>query len=165
MKIVNLIAAGTMLLSLSSCKKNPLKTDGTDVAGAYKAGYLYNTWMIDDDNKTNQSSTINSVTFKDKVNPTFTFNKDNTYIYVYGNSGTAVTEQGNWTFDPSAKVLTLKPSVSTNHNYTFQVLFLTDENINLSTTYSQTVTSTNSEGVSTPRTTTFDETLYMEDQD
>ena len=139
--------------------------DGTDIAYAMKQGYIYNTWVVDDDNQGHADITENSVTFKEKKEPQFVFKKNDTYIFTYTDSKTNLftSEAGSYAVNTDAKTITFRPSGKTE--YTYKITCLTQENFTWIATIKQTSYTKDDEGGLIPHTTQSDETLYMEDND
>jgi len=139
--------------------------DGSDIAYGMKQGYIYNTWVVDDDNAGHADITENSITFKEKKEPEFVFKKNNTYVFTYtaAKTGAFTSEAGSYAVDVDAKTITFHPSGKTD--YTFKITCLTQENFTWVATNSQTSYIKNDEGTLVPHTSQTDETLYMEDND
>jgi hypothetical protein len=165
MKTTITLALCSVMLLLSSCKKMLSKADGTDIAYAVKQGYLYNTWIIDDDDKGNHDATQNSHTYTGEKDPSIFIKKDDTYRLQYfsmvGNN--LVTEEGTVSVNVDAKTVTFHPSGK--NDYTFNIKCLTTENFTLGASTDKTVYIKNSEGVLVPQTSHTEETLFMEDDD
>lgn len=156
-KTITTLFSGAALLILTSCTKT---SPPTDVDAALKKNYLFNTWIIDDDNSANHNSTQNSNTFQGKQDPHILIRSDYSYELSY-NSRTM--ERGTCSADGTAKKLTFSPQGGVP--YSFDLIALSEEVLTLKATYSKTTSSTTAEGVVTTSTQNFSETLYMEDND
>jgi hypothetical protein len=152
------VSAG--LLLLASCTKTSLD----DIHSAKKNGYFFNTWIIDDDNQSNHNNTQSSNTFIGKYDPHLTIKSNYDYSLRYGAAASGyTTEEGSCTVDEAKKTITLSPKGGTPCEY--GIVAISEEVLTLKATYTKTVTTTNSEGVSSVTTNTLTETLYLEDND
>lgn len=170
-----IILSGLCILSLTftSCKKSFMDTDSANIAKSFSNGYLYNTWMINDEDSQKNSATVNSAIFSNKANPAFTFKNDGHYEFSYVDKTTQnlVTEVGFYTLDVPNKQLSLKGSPKFSDpntswpNYTFQVQQLSEEVLQLGNTVTNTTKTIDTRGQIDVQTRTTTDTLYMEDND
>lgn len=159
MKTITTLLAGSALLLLFSCSKTP----SDDINQSVKKGYLFNTWIIDDDNTSNHNTTQNGNTFQNKKDPTITIAQNYSYTYSYKTGSAVVSETGHCDVDVNAKTITFYPNGGTKYYY--DIIALSEEVFTLKATYSKTTTTTNAEGVATSTTSNYSETLYLEDND
>ena len=163
MKTTITLALCSALLLFSSCKK-AFTDHSTDIAYAMKHGYLYNTWIIDDDNTGNHSTTQNSHTFANQKDPEIRIKRDNSNNLKYTSpNGATVNETGTCSVNADAKTVTFHPSGKSD--YTYKISAFTEEVFTLVATYDKTVSTTTAEGVVTTQTIQVDETLFLEDND
>ncbi len=170
-----IILSGLCILSLAftSCKKTFMDTNSANISQSFSNGYLYNTWVINDEDSQKNAATVNSATFSNKANPTFTFKSDGRYEFSFVDNGTQslVTETGMYTIDLPNKQLSLKGGPKSSGptgnwpNYTFQVQQLSEEVLQLGNTVTNTTKTVDTRGQVDVQTRTTTDTLYMEDND
>jgi hypothetical protein len=152
-------------LILASCQKDTPITE-KQLDRALSHGYLYNSWILDDDSKKNHDITQASQAFKDKTDPKFSFYKDHTYKLVYKNSASAdVEETGTYDVNSVLETINFHPVSGANEDYSYGIYRLTEENFVMTNAVTVTTYSTNSEGVSVPTTSSSTEKLYFCDND
>lgn len=183
MKINCIIIGFAILFCICSCKKNE-SNPGSDVAKGIQKGYLYNTWIINDEDSDLETKTKNTQTFKYKSEPAITFIKDNSYLFYYRDEKNIKRkESGIWkindvmqielTGDPlyfryivGGKIITDSAKTIIN-DYVFTIKNLTEEILILNSVSQKLTKAGGSESATTGVTEAFqyNELLYMEDND
>ncbi len=164
MKTTAIFGLITIVLFTFSCKKSTLNPNGINIKQAIDSGVLFSTWIINDDDVTQQKQTQQSDLFINIGKPLLSFDKNKTYILSYKDLTTnkQITESGTWDTNNSSNELILHRP---NKDYNLLILKLDEEDLIFSNSIQTTTTVTNSEGVTSTQTQTTKQTLYMEDND
>ncbi|MFL5753243.1 MAG: DUF5004 domain-containing protein [Bacteroidia bacterium] len=144
-KITYTLVAFCLLVAFTSCKKNK---------DSISIDKIVNTWVKDDEHKTGNKDTQ---FFKERKDVSIRFRKDKTYTYTYTliSNSTKTEENGAWSYNEDAKLLSLAPQGGTP--YTYGVSKLTEEEFR----FTASAISYDNEG----KPVRTDEIVSMEDDD
>lgn len=169
-----------MLLLAVSCKKKHDK----DISHIINSSYLYNTWIITDDDKKKAEQTEKTQFFSGKKGsgkegPKLRLNRNFTYCFIYLSTvtGDSVYEYGRFRADEGLNALVFDADSASNSiwqgshfsaansHYVLQVNKLDEEDLLFLNSYQTVKDVKDNEGVTHQQTVTEQETLYMADDD